>query len=100
MTEEDYKNISVVDRFELLKDYYNYMDKTTNQGQIDTAIASPVKQANVVTLAKEGAGSNLSTSLIAENKNKKMSEIATFVILIWKRSIFLRMLFSILIRHI
>ena len=75
MTEEEYKNMSVVDRFELLKDYYNYMDKTTNQGQINTATASRIKQPNVVTLT-EGAGSNFSTTVIAENKNENMSEIA------------------------
>ena len=75
MSKQDYKDMSIVDRFELLKDYYNHMDKTTSQGQIDIAASKLIKQASVLTLTKEGAGSNFSTTLVAENKNENLSEI-------------------------
>ena len=32
ITEQDYKEMSAVDRFALLKDYYSYMNKFTSQG--------------------------------------------------------------------
>ena len=76
ISEQDYTEMSIVDRFEHLKDHYNYMNKTTNHGQIDIATANRIKQTNVVTLTKEGAGSNFSTRLIAENANQIFSEIA------------------------
>ena len=75
--------MSVVDHFELLKDYCNYMNKTTNQGQIDVADANRIKQASMVTLTKEGAGSNFSTTLVTENKNEYLPKIARK--LVWKK---------------
>ena len=32
ITEQDYKDMSAVDRFVLLQDYYSYMNKVTGQG--------------------------------------------------------------------
>ena len=52
------------------------MNKTTSQGQIDIVTAKRIKQASVVTLTKEEAGSNFSTTLVAENNNENLSEIA------------------------
>ena len=76
ITEEDHNKMPPVDRFEMLKDYYNYMDKRRNQEQIETATASRIKNAIVVTLSKKGAGSNFFTMLVAENKDDNISEIS------------------------
>ena len=78
ITEQNYKEMSVDDRPALLKDYYIYMDKVTSRS-IDLATANRINQANVITLTKQGEGSNqnFSTTLVAESKNERdLSEIA------------------------
>ena len=54
-------------------------------GQIDLATADWISQANVITLTKQGAGSNqnFSTTLVAESKNENVSEIGGEPI--WKK---------------
>ena len=71
ITEQDYKEMSVVDCFVLLQDYYSYMNKVTSQ-TIDLATANHINQANVITLSKQVAGSkqNFSATLVAESKNR------------------------------
>ena len=85
ITKQDYKDMSAVDRFALLQDYYSYMDKTTGRG-IDLAPANRINQASVITLTKQSAGSNqtFSTTLVAESKNGDVSEIAGEPV--WKKS--------------
>ena len=89
ITEQDYKDISAVDCFVLLQDYYSYMNKVTGQGQIDLATANRINQASVITLIKQSAecNQNFSTTLVAEgqkeNEYGNVSEIAGEPV--WKR---------------
>ena len=56
------------------------------KGQIDLATANRINQASVITLTKQGVGSdqNFSTTIVAESKTGNVSEIAGEPI--WKKS--------------
>ena len=82
ITEQDYKDMSAVDRFALLQDYYSYMCKITGPGihfflsfLTLFLISNRINQASVIKLTKQSAGStqNFSATLAAESKNGNVS---------------------------
>ena len=73
MTEQNYRDMSPIDCFALLEDYYIYMNKVAGQG-IDSATANRIKNDKTIKLNKEVAGpnQNFPTTLVAENKKTKI----------------------------
>ena len=77
ITEQDYREMSPIDRFALLEDYCTHMNKVAGQG-IDSATANRINNASTIAMTKQVAGpnQNFSTILVAESKNENVSEIA------------------------
>ena len=109
ITEQDYKNMSDIDRFALLQDYYSYMNKV--KGQIDLDTANRINQASVITSTEQGVGSNQHLLLKVKTKmrlkltgnlfGRNLDISVSYVLIITsKKLIFQKMFFCILIRHI
>ena len=77
--EKGYRQMTPDDRFDMLKDYYKYMETHSNQleaSSVGEAAASYINKANVITLSKEGVGANFATTRVAKNDQKAISEIS------------------------